>query len=174
MIDNSVTISNISSFKDDVVSLISSARTLDFLHPELVVVGLRVISRKRLFEELARLISQKSALGLEPDEIFTTLHERERLGSTGLGKGIAVPHGRLDELPCPVLAVAKLQTAIDYDTPDGHPVWLAACLLVPRSANKVHLDLLSRLVSKFSEDPFLDQVKGASTSHELYDLFTEV
>lgn len=161
--------------------------TLDYLQPDLVVVDLIVKSRKRLFEEFAELIvcsrrvynsntddsNIESDDSLELENIFDTLHDRERLGSTAIGKGIALPHGRIDGLTDPVISIARLETPIDYDALDGVPVWLAVCLLVPSDANEIHLNLLAKLASKFSDEEFVCGVKETTSSMELYNLFTE-
>ncbi len=145
-----------------------------FLRPELVVSGQEITSRKRLFEYLSELIS---GVGLDQDktidqeEIFTTLHDRERLGCTALGKGIAVPHGRLDGLTDPIIAIVSLENPIDYDAADGVPVWLVVCLLVPIEASELHLNLLASLVTRFEDDGFVGAVQAAHTNKELYDLF---
>ena len=145
-----------------------------FLRPELVVSGQEITSRKRLFEYLSELIS---GVGLDQEktidqeEIFTTLHDRERLGCTALGKGIAVPHGRLDGLTDPIIAIVSLESPIDYDAADGVPVWLVVCLLVPIEASELHLNLLASLVTRFEDDGFVGAVQAARTNQELYDLF---
>jgi PTS system nitrogen regulatory IIA component len=153
---------------------------LDYLQPGMVVVDLSVASRKRLFEALAELIATNTSINSEeedsstPDmeQIFTTLHDRERLGCTGLGKGVALPHGRIDGLFEPVIAIARLEHPIDYDAADGVPVWLVACLLVPAEANEAHLNALAALASRFNDQNFLEQAKAATSAVELYDLFS--
>jgi len=151
-----------------------SVPPLDFLSTDRVIADLCVASRKRLFEALALLISEKSDIEIGLEEVFKTLNDRERLGSTALGKGIALPHGRVDGLASPVIAVVRLQNPIDYDAPDGEPVWLAVCLLVPKEANEVHLNLLSKLAAGFHNENFVMRVKEAPTSSALYHLFTEI
>lgn len=147
---------------------------LDYLHREFVIVDLCVASRKRLFEELAQLIVDNNNEIAKLGSVFKTLNDRERLGSTGLGKGIALPHGRLEGLGSPVIAVAKLSNPIDYDAIDGQPVWLAICLLVPIDADETHLKLLSRLATGFSEDGFIERLKIADSANSLYELLNEI
>ncbi len=155
---------------------------LDCLQPNLVVVDMAVTSRKRLLEQFSQLITNNAVIcdpeivGEVPSsaEIFETLHNRERLGSTALGKGIALPHGRIDSLKEPVIAIAKLETPIDYDAPDGNPVWIAVCLLVPTEANALHLDLLARLATKFSDQSFVHEVQQSNSTTELYNLFSVI
>ncbi|NKB62715.1 MAG: hypothetical protein GKR95_11560 [Gammaproteobacteria bacterium] len=147
---------------------------LDYLYRQFVVMDLCVASRKRLFEELAQLIVDNSDAVSECDCIFKTLNDRERLGSTGLGKGIALPHGRLEGIDTPIIAAVKLKEAIDYDAIDDQPVWMAICLLVPVDANETHLKLLSRLATGFGEDGFIEKLKQADCADGLYELFLTI
>jgi PTS system nitrogen regulatory IIA component len=161
-----------------------------YLKPEQVVANLCVASRKRLLEKLSELIASRFSTDLENSEntdisddlkealsvvdIFETLHDRERLGCTALGKGIALPHGRIAGLTEPVIAVARLEKPINYDAPDGVPVWIAVCLLVPSDANDVHLQLLASLASRFSDEKFVQEVQSADSDSELYKLFADL
>ena len=157
------------------------ASPMAYLQPGLVVTDLDVASRKRLFEELAELIATNYVLNDDcedsstPDmeEIFTTLHDRERLGCTAVGKGIALPHGRIEGLAEPVIAIARLSNPIDYDAPDRTPVWLAACLLVPADANEIHLNTLAALASRLDDSTFVERVRQSTSSEELYELFAQ-
>ena len=138
----------------------------EFLMPERILLDLETTSRKRLFEHIAELSSQ----GLEDvteDCILKKITERERLGSTGLGRGIAVPHGRIDNLEEPVISVIKLSSPIDYDAPDDQPVWLAVGLLVPVEANETHLKLLSLLVTRFQDESFIDSMKQCRSREQV-------
>lgn len=145
----------------------------DFLAAERVAVGLDVGSRKRLFEQLARLVLAPAANGVAADgaptldDILATLIKREKLGCTGLGHGIALPHGRLDGLRAPVIAAARLKNAIDYDAPDGEAVWLAVCLLVPVAATSTHLNILAALAGRFAMPEFCAQLKACESAAEL-------
>jgi len=142
------------------------ARIGDFLSAERVAVNLEVGSRKRLFEHLARMVAATiSAPAL--DEILATLIKREKLGCTGLGRGIALPHGRLDGLDAPVIAAAKLREAIDYDAPDNQAVWLAVCLLAPAEATDAHLNILAALAANFSRPAFCARLKACDTAFDL-------
>ena len=152
-----------------------------YLQPELVIVDVSIVNRKRLLEQFAELIATNVTRYAKNhdnhpsiDQIFTSLHNRERLGSTAIGKGIALPHGRIDGLTEPVIAIAKLAAPIGYDSPDGMPIWLAVCLLVPAEANQVHLDLLATLTTKFSDVEFIRAVKESASSAEIYQLFADI
>jgi len=138
----------------------------DFLRDDRVVIDLDVSSRKRLFEQMAKLVSSADD-GPGLDTILRTLTDRERLGCTGIGNGIALPHGRIENLVEPVIAIARLKHAIDYDAPDGVPVWFAVCLMVPSEAHQTHLELLAILATRFSTPGFIDQLKQSRTAAEL-------
>ena len=151
----------------------------DFLDDARVVIDLDVSSRKRLFEQMAKLLASRGGDdggadagdddndGLDFDTVLHILTRREKLGCTGIGNGIALPHGRSEGLAEPVMAVARLKRAISYDAPDGVPVWLAACLLVPAEANETHLQLLAALATRFSTPGFSEQLKAARSAAQL-------
>ena len=150
----------------------------DYLDCDLVITDMEVTSKKRLLEQFAKLIANNNEArdgndGNRPglDLIFDTLYSRERLGCTALGKGIALPHGRIEGLTQPVISIARLKQPVDYDAPDGMPVWLAACLLVPANAHDVHLNLLALLAGKFSDEQFTADLRKTRTAEALYHCF---
>ena len=142
----------------------------EYLDTGRIILDLKTTSRKRLFEFIAEL-SCNGLAGVSEDCILKTLTERERLGSTGLGQGIAVPHGRIEKLDSPVISVVRLSKPIDYDAPDGQPVWLAVGLLVPVEANDTHLKLFSLLVTRFRDRQFVESMKRCSTREQAAALF---
>lgn len=111
--------------------------------------GLEITSKKRLIETLAELLASDHPR-LSTEGVFERLLERERLGSTGLGHGIALPHARIKEVTEAVGAFVQTVHAVDYDAADGEPVDLAFALLVPEAATEEHLQLLAHLASLFS------------------------
>jgi len=117
-------------------------------------------SKKRVLERVGELLAT-AAPDLSSEEIFEQLLERERLGSTGLGHGVALPHARLKgiEQACGVLV--RLASGVDYDAIDGQPVDLLFGLLVPHDATQEHLQLLAKLASLFSKESFRDQLRKA-------------
>jgi PTS system nitrogen regulatory IIA component len=128
--------------------------------PQLIVAerignSLDISSKKRLLEVLGELLAS-AAPGLGPEAVFERLLERERLGSTGLGHGVALPHARMDQINEAVGAFAQLRRGVDFAAIDEGPVDLVFALLVPEEANEMHLQLLSRLAAMFS-DPLLRQ-----------------
>jgi PTS system nitrogen regulatory IIA component len=143
---------------------------VDFIDPQRIVLDLDTTSRKRLFEHIAT-VSSSGLESVTEDCILKTITERERIGSTGLGHGIAVPHGRIENLGQPVISVIRLRQAIDYDAPDDEPVWLAVGLLVPADASETHLRLLSLLVARFQDREFVQSMKSCHSREQVKDLF---
>jgi PTS system nitrogen regulatory IIA component len=121
----------------------------DLLIPERVTCCHDVGSKKRLLEYISELLAN-SSLKLSQNDIFNALLSREKLGSTGLGKGVAIPHGRMASLEKPVCAFVKLDTPIDFDASDGQPVDLIFTLLVPEDSTEEHLQVLSTIAEIFS------------------------
>ena len=129
------------------------------------------VSKKRLFETIARIISEDQ-LSLPYDEVFTQLFAREKLGSTGLGQGIAIPHCRIDNCTRPVGSLLTLDEPIDFDAPDEQPVDLLFVLLVPGEAQQQHLDILANIARLFSQQDFCQQLRAAQTNEALYEIAT--
>ncbi len=119
------------------------------LAPNNVLVNLSVTSKKRLFEQAGLLF--ENSHGIERGKVADALLSRERLGSTGLGEGVAIPHGRIKGLQEAVGAVIRLATPVPFDAPDGEPVGLLVFLLVPENATEEHLEILSELAELLSD-----------------------
>ena len=134
-----------------------------------VVAGLEVSSKKRLFEQVGVLLENHQ--GLTRSRVFDALFSRERLGSTGLGLGVAIPHGRIKGLNQAVGAFVRLATPVQFDAPDGRPVDLIFVLLVPEVATEQHLQLLSDLAQMFSDRALRDQLAAAPDSAALRATF---
>ena len=121
----------------------------DLLMPDRVTCRKDVGSKKRLLEYISELLAGSSPKLLQ-HEIFDALINREKLGSTGLGKGIAIPHGRITALQRPVCAFVKLDSPVDFDAADGQAVDLVFALLVPEDSTEEHLQVLSTIAEIFS------------------------
>jgi PTS system nitrogen regulatory IIA component len=121
--------------------VVAMNRLSRLLSPTNVVLDLSVTSKKRLFEQVGLLFENNH--GIERSKVFDSLFARERLGSTGLGEGVAIPHGRIKGLNEALAAVVRLAEPIAFDAPDGKPVSLLVFLLVPEAATEEHLELLS-------------------------------
>ncbi|HPE01161.1 MAG TPA: PTS IIA-like nitrogen regulatory protein PtsN [Burkholderiaceae bacterium] len=116
-------------------------------------------SKKRVFEQAALLFENHQ--GVARAKVFDSLFARERLGSTGLGQGVAIPHGRIKGLKDAVAAFVRLAEPVPFDAPDGQPVSLLFFLLVPEQATQAHLDILSELAQLFSEKSSRDGLREA-------------
>jgi PTS system nitrogen regulatory IIA component len=119
-----------------------------------------ISSKKRLLEELAGLLSQQRT-ALDKDTVCRTLTERERLGSTGIGGGIALPHGRLNGINECIAAAIRLKEPLDFNAPDEQPIGLAIALLVPADATKQHLQILAELARLFHDAERRDKILKA-------------
>ncbi len=134
-----------------------------------VLLDIESSSKKRVFEQVGTLF--ESHLGLSRAVVFDSLFAREKLGSTGLGQGVAIPHGRIKGLKQAAGAFVRLKTPVPFDAPDGRPVNLLFFLLVPEQATEHHLEILSELAQRFSERPFRDALAAASDSAAVIALF---
>src|SRR5205823_14844536 len=140
------------------------------LAPDHVLVDLPASSKKRLFEQAGLLFENHDDLARSL--VFESLFARERLGSTGLGQGVAIPHGRikgLKEAPGPFIRLAQ---PIPFDAPDGAPVTLAFVLLVPEKATEKHLQILSELAQMFSDKALREAMAKAPDAQSLHQLVT--
>ncbi|MBX3686194.1 MAG: PTS IIA-like nitrogen regulatory protein PtsN [Rhodocyclaceae bacterium] len=134
-----------------------------------VVVDLEASSKKRVFEQAGLLFENNQ--GIARSTVFDSLFARERLGSTGLGQGIAIPHGRIKGLKDAVGGFFRLDTPVQFDAPDGKPVSLMFVLLVPEQANEHHLQLLSELAQMFSDRSFRESLLAAADAEEIRSIF---
>lgn len=128
-------------------------------------------SKKRALESLSNLLG-KGAIEIDSTDIFNQLIERERLGSTGLGHGVALPHGRLafqsTDQQNTVGCFIKLTKGVDFDSPDSQPADLLFALLVPEQCTDEHLKILAALAGMFSNTEFCNQLRNCITDQELY------
>lgn len=141
------------------------------LPPANVVVGLEASSKKRAFEQAGLLFENNHGIGRST--VFDSLFAREKLGSTGLGQGIAIPHGRIKGLKDALGAFVRLAEPVPFDAPDGRPVSLLFVLLVPEQANEHHLQLLSELAQMFSDRSFREQLMSAPDALAAHALFAQ-
>jgi len=137
------------------------------LPPSNIVLDLDVTSKKRLFEQVGLLFENNQ--GVARSLVFDSLFARERLGSTGLGQGVAIPHGRIKGLKEAVGAFVRLASPVPFDAPDGKSVNLVFVLLVPEQATEQHLQILSELAQLFSDRDLRERLatdKDASSLHQ--------
>jgi len=141
------------------------------LAPEAVFPSLKANSKKQLLQELAERAAKLT--GLPERRIFDTLIERERLGTTGMGQGIAIPHGRLAGLPKIVGLFARLESGIEYEAVDGQPVDLVFLLLAPEGAGADHLKALARVSRLLRNQQTCEKLRAATKPEVLFALLTE-
>ena len=144
------------------------ARLLPVNH---VLLGLDVSSKKRLFEQIGLLF--ENSRQIPRARVFDSLFEREKLGSTGLGYGVAIPHGRIRTLKEPVCAFVRTAAAIPFEAPDGQPVSLVFALLVPEHATEAHLEILSELAQMFSDPDLREALLRVEDIQAAHRLITE-
>lgn len=136
------------------------------LTPERTFSGVQGGSKKRVLELIGKLVAQHT--NLDPDAIYENLIARERLGSTGFGNGIAIPHCRLEDCHQAIGALLQLDGKIDFDALDGQPVDLIFVLLVPQEATEQHLQILKMLAGKLDNAELRDALRAAPDADALY------
>jgi PTS system nitrogen regulatory IIA component len=148
------------------MSLISKILT-----SECVLLDSESTSKKRVFERVGILF--ENTQNIARSQVFDSLFAREKLGSTGLGQGVAIPHGRVKGLRDAVAAFVKMETPIPFDAPDGLPVNFIFVLLVPERATDLHLQILGELAQMFSDQAFRDQLEKASDASAIHRIFAD-
>ena len=140
----------------------------DFLVAARIGSGMSIHSKKRLLEVLGEYLAT-GLPALTPQVVFDRLLERERLGSTGLGHGIALPHARMPRITKAIGAFVQLETGVDFDAIDGEPVDLAFALLVPEAATEEHLQLLAKLATLFSSEELRESLRKAADPGQILE-----
>lgn len=143
----------------------------NLLLPDNVVAGFEAGSKKRVFEQAGKLF--EASHGIAASQVFESLFSREKLGSTALGYGIAIPHGRIKGLQDTACAFMRLSNPVDFDAPDNLPVDLLFFLLAPAAATDLHLQILGELAQMFSEKGMRDRLRGAADSQALHRLLCQ-
>jgi PTS system nitrogen regulatory IIA component len=145
---------------------------LDFLDPQAVLPALRVNGKKQALQELAFQAARLT--GLAESAIYEALLQRERLGSTGVGEGIAIPHGKLPGLDKIFGLVARLDKPVDFEALDGQPVDVLFLLLAPEGAGADHLKALARVARVLREPGLIERLRGTRDAAALYAIMTEL
>jgi PTS system nitrogen regulatory IIA component len=140
-----------------------------FLLEERIGCSVEVTSKKRALEQLGQKLAE-SVPGLTQDMVFDALLERERLGSTGLGRGIALPHARMSQITQSAGAFIQMPLSVDFDAIDNQPVDLAFAMLVPEEETEEHLQLLAKLARMFDDQQFCTALREAETAQKLFQL----
>lgn len=143
----------------------------DLITPERVIAKLRVANKRTLLQEMARRAA--SLIGEDEHKVFEILLEREQLGTTGIGGGTAVPHGRLPGLAQPMGLFARLEKPIDFDAIDSQPVDLVFLLLTPSDAGANHLKALARISRLMRDRAMCAKLRGTESADAIYALLTD-
>lgn len=141
------------------------------LHQNAIIPAMRANSKKQLLQELAAKASKLT--GLPEREIFDVILQRERLGSTGVGNGIAIPHGKLSNLPSIVGIFARLETPVDFEALDDQPVDLVFLLLAPEGAGADHLKALSRIARVLRDHDMVTRIRASDSASAIYTLLND-
>lgn len=148
-----------------------SIRIAELLSPARVDLDCRITSKKRLMEHMASMLARE--MNTEEETVFRVLIERERLGSTGIGQGVALPHARLGGIDDAVLALAVLHEPLDYQAPDQQDVQIVVGLLVPEAANDFHLRILARLAELLNQSRLRDLLLQAKDKEDVFSALNE-
>ena len=143
----------------------------DLLSPGRILVGVRISSRKRLLELISETLAKKNK-ELNSREIFESLCAREQLGSTGLGDGVAIPHGRINGTQDVEALFLRLIKPLPFDADDGKPVDLIFALAVPKHCTEDHSKLLSSIADRFSDPELLERLRNAADANEIWQLLS--
>jgi PTS system nitrogen regulatory IIA component len=141
------------------------------LSSEDILLELDVSTKESVFEEVGRLFERRH--GLPRAQVVESLNEREKLGSTGLGQGVALPHARIKNLAQAVAAFVRLKLPIAFDAPDAKPVGTMMILLVPERATEQHLQILAELAQMFSDSQFRERLRMCDDAGAVYQLMAE-
>jgi PTS system nitrogen regulatory IIA component len=145
----------------------------DIISPDRVVSNVQAKSKKRAFETISDVIASNAEVSMGANDIFDSLIARERLGTTAIGHGIAIPHGRIKESSKTIGAFVQLKDGIDCDAQDNEAVNLIFAVLVPENTNEEHLQLLARLAQMFKNTELREKLLAAQDNKTLYDLLVQ-
>lgn len=146
---------------------------VDIISPDRVVSNVQAKSKKRALEAISEVIALNPDTSMGANDIFDSLIARERLGTTAIGHGIAIPHGRIKESFETIGAFVQLKEGIDCDALDNQPVRLLFAVLVPEKTNEEHLELLARLAQMFTNADLREKLFAAQDNKTLYDLLVQ-
>ncbi|TNF88721.1 MAG: PTS IIA-like nitrogen regulatory protein PtsN [Gammaproteobacteria bacterium] len=135
------------------------------LSPQSIFIDTEITSKKKLLELIANIVADRT--NLSESSIYNNLLNRERLGSTGLGQGFAVPHARVDDLDKTIGCFFRLKQAVNFESPDNRPVDLVFTIIIPEEATEEHLMILSSLASIFSREEICDAIRNAASKDEI-------
>lgn len=137
----------------------------NFFSEESIIIDCQSKSKKNVLELISEIASSISAT--DKDIVFEKLYEREKLGTTAFGNGIAIPHARIDDLLEAKIIILKLETAIDFNSSDGEKVDLIVSLLAPNNKNELHIQILSKIAEMLDDKVFREKIRNCSNKSEI-------
>jgi PTS system nitrogen regulatory IIA component len=146
-------------------------KILEILKREAIIADLKATNKKGVLEELVVPVS--AIAGLEPEILVKVLLEREKLGSTGIGNGIGIPHGKLKELEEMVIGFGLSRKGVEFESIDGDPTHIFFVLMTPENSTGLHLKLLARISRILKNEPFRERLIKAADSEEIYHIIEE-
>jgi len=146
-------------------------KILDVLHKEAILSDLKSFDKKGVIEELVTPVARIS--GVNHEYLVRVLMERERLGSTGIGEGIGIPHGKLNDLESLILGFGLSRKGVDFESMDGLPTHIFFLLITPENSTGIHLKLLARISKILKNETFREKLLNAANSDEIYSIIME-
>lgn len=146
-------------------------KILEILKREAIIADLKATNKKGVLEELVVPVS--AIAGIEPEILVKVLLEREKLGSTGIGNGIGIPHGKLKELEEMVIGFGLSRRGVEFESIDGDPTHIFFVLMTPENSTGLHLKLLARISRILKNEPFRERLIKAADSEEIYHIIEE-
>ena len=146
-------------------------KILDALHKDAILSDLKSLDKKGVLEELVAPVAQIS--GLSHDHLVRVLMDRERLGSTGIGSGIGIPHGKLKDLDSLILGFGLSKKGVDFESMDGSPTHIFFLLITPENSTGIHLKLLARISKILKNETFREKLLNAENRDEIYSIIME-
>lgn len=146
-------------------------KIIDVLPKEAILADLKAVDKKGVLEELVIPVANIS--GVNHEDLVKVLMERERLGSTGIGEGIGIPHGKVKDLDSLILGFGLSRKGVDFDSMDGRPAHIFFLLITPENSTGLHLKLLARISRILKNDPFKEKLLHANSRDEIYSIIKD-
>ena len=143
-------------------------RILDVLQPEAILNNLKSQDKIGVLQELVEPVAHIT--GISHEDLMGVLLEREKLGTTGIGEGIGIPHGKLKDLETPVLSFGLSRKGADFESIDGRPTYIFFLLFTPENSKSLHIDLLAQISRILKLEPFRERLLGAADGDEIYNI----
>ena len=147
-------------------------KIVDFIREELILPDLRAKAKLDLLDELAGHLAQHNN-GVTKDALVKVLVDRERLASTAIGEGVAIPHGKLDAVGKLIACVGRAREGVDFDSMDGRPTYLFFVLVAPENSTGVHLKALARISRLFKDPEFRARLLAADSAHDMFEVIAD-